>query len=132
MFKKFNKILVVNRGEIVIRIFRVCLELGIKSVGIYSKEDKYGLFRIKVDELYLIGEGKGLIDVYLDMDGIIDLVKRKKVDVIYLGYGFLVENVEFVCKCEENGIIFIGLLFKVMNMMGDKINFKKIVKEVNV
>ncbi|WP_131073099.1 biotin carboxylase N-terminal domain-containing protein, partial [Clostridioides difficile] len=62
MLKKFNKILVANRGEIAIRIFRACSELGIKSVGIYSKEDKYGLFRTKADESYLIGEGKGPID----------------------------------------------------------------------
>ena len=132
MLKKFNKILVANRGEIAIRIFRACSELGIKSVGIYSKEDKYGLFRTKADESYLIGEGKGPIDAYLDMDGIIDLAKRKKVDAIHPGYGFLAENAEFARKCEENGITFIGPSSKVMNMMGDKINSKKIAKEVNV
>ena len=107
MTKKFNKILVANRGEIAIRIFRACSELGIKSVGIYSKEDKYGLFRTKADESYLIGEGKGPIDAYLDMDGIIALAKRKKVDAIHPGYGFLAENAEFARKCEENGITFI-------------------------
>ena len=68
MQKKFKKILVANRGEIAIRIFRACAELGIKSVGIYSKEDKYSLFRTKADESYLIGEDKSPIDVYLDMD----------------------------------------------------------------
>ena len=72
MQKKFNKILVANRGEIAIRIFRACAELGIKSVGIYSKEDKYSLFRTKADESYLIGEDKGPIDVYLDMNECVD------------------------------------------------------------
>ncbi|WP_042278161.1 pyruvate carboxylase [[Clostridium] dakarense] len=132
MLKKFNKILVANRGEIAIRIFRACSELGIKSVGIYSKEDKYGLFRTKADESYLIGEDKGPVDAYLDMDAIIDLAKRKNVDAIHPGYGFLSENPEFVRKCEENGIVFIGPSADIMNMMGDKINAKKIAKEVNV
>lgn len=130
--KKFNKVLVANRGEIAIRIFRACSELGMKSVGIYSKEDKYSLFRTKADESYLIGEDKGPIDAYLDIDSIIDLAKRKNVDAIHPGYGFLSENPEFVRKCEENGITFIGPSADIMNMMGDKINSKKIAKEVNV
>ena len=130
--KKFNKVLVANRGEIAIRIFRACSELGIKSVGIYSKEDKYALFRTKADESYLIGEDKGPIDAYLDIDGIIDLAKRKNVDAIHPGYGFLSENPEFVRKCEENDIVFIGPTADIMNMMGDKINSKKIATEVNV
>lgn len=132
MLKNFNKILVANRGEIAIRIFRACSELGIKSVGIYSKEDKYGLFRTKADESYLIGEDKGPVDAYLDMDAIIDLAKRKKVDAIHPGYGFLSENPDFVRKCEENGIVFIGPSADIMSLMGDKINAKKIAKEVNV
>ena len=130
--KKFNKVLVANRGEIAIRIFRACSELGIKSVGIYSKEDKYALFRTKADESYLIGEDKGPIDAYLDIDGIIDLAKKKNVDAIHPGYGFLSENPEFVRKCEENDIVFIGPSADIMDMMGDKINSKKIAAEVNV
>ncbi len=130
--KKFNKVLVANRGEIAIRIFRACSELGIKSVGIYSKEDKYALFRTKADESYLIGEDKGPIDAYLDIDGIIHLAKKKNVDAIHPGYGFLSENPEFVRKCEENDIVFIGPSADIMNMMGDKINSKKIATEVNV
>ncbi len=89
MLKKINKILVANRGEIAIRIFRACSELGIKSVCIYSKEDKYSLFRTKADESYLIGEDKGPIDAYLDIDTIIKLAKEKNVDAIHPGYGFL-------------------------------------------
>ena len=95
MLKKFNKVLVANRGEIAIRIFRACAELQIRSVGIYSEEDKYALFRTKADESYLIGEGKGPVDAYLDIDGIIALAKKKKVDAIHPGYGFLSENAEF-------------------------------------
>ncbi|AUN13419.1 pyruvate carboxylase [Paraclostridium sordellii] len=132
MLKKINKILVANRGEIAIRIFRACSELGIKSVCIYSKEDKYSLFRTKADESYLIGEDKGPIDAYLDMDSIIDLAKEKNVDAIHPGYGFLSENPEFVRKCEENGIIFIGPSADIMNMMGDKINSKQIAKNADV
>lgn len=132
MIKTFKKVLVANRGEIAIRIYRACAELGIKSVGIYSKEDKYGLFRTKADESYLIGEDKGPIDAYLDIDAIIDLAKKKNVDAIHPGYGFLAENPEFVRKCEENGIEFIGPTADIMNMMGDKINAKKIAKAVDV
>ena len=132
MLKGFKKVLVANRGEIAIRVFRACSELGIKSVGIYSKEDKYSLFRTKADESYLIGEDKGPIDAYLDIDGIIELAKKRNVDAIHPGYGFLAENPEFVRKCEENGITFIGPSADIMNMMGDKINSKKIAKAVNV
>lgn len=132
MIKNFKKILVANRGEIAIRIYRACAELGIKSIGIYSKEDKYGLFRTKADESYLIGEDKGPIDAYLDIDGILDLAKKKNVDAIHPGYGFLSENPEFVRKCEENGIEFIGPTSDIMNMMGDKINAKKIAKAVDI
>jgi pyruvate carboxylase len=130
--RKFKKVLVANRGEIAIRIFRACAELGIRSVGIYSKEDKYSLFRTKADESYLIGEGKGPIDAYLDIDGIIDLAKRKGVDAIHPGYGFLSENPELVKKCEENNIVFIGPSANIMEVMGDKINSKSIAKKVDV
>lgn len=132
MLKKFNKVLVANRGEIAIRIFRACAELQIRSVGIYSEEDKYALFRTKADESYLIGEGKGPVDAYLDIDGIIALAKKKKVDAIHPGYGFLSENAEFARKCEENGITFIGPDSSIMEKLGDKINSKIVAHEANV
>ena len=132
MLKMLKKVLVANRGEISIRIFRACNELGVKSVGIYSKEDKYSLFRTKADESYLIGEDKGPIDAYLDMDGIIELAKEKNVDAIHPGYGFLAENPEFIRKCEENGIVFIGPSADIMDRMGDKINSKKVAHKVGV
>jgi len=122
--REFKKVLVANRGEIAIRVFRACTELGIRTVGIYSKEDKYSLHRTKADESYLIGEGKGPIEAYLDMDEIIHIAKKKGVDAIHPGYGFLAENSEFVRKCEKNGIVFIGPSAETMESMGDKIKKK--------
>ena len=81
--KKFKKVLVANRGEIAIRIFRALTELGIRTVGIYSKEDKYSLFRTKADESYLIGEDKGPIDAYLDMASIIQIAKDKNLRIVH-------------------------------------------------
>lgn len=130
--KGFKKVMVANRGEIAIRIFRALSELGIRTVGIYSKEDKLSLFRTKADESYLIGEDKSPLDAYLDMEGIIRLAKSKKVDAIHPGYGFLSENPVFAKMCRENGIAFIGPSVETMEMMGDKISSKKIADLCNV
>ncbi|WP_334305905.1 pyruvate carboxylase [Caminicella sporogenes] len=132
VIKKFNKVLVANRGEIAIRIFRACAELGIRSVGIYSKEDKYSLFRTKADESYLIGEKKKPIEVYLSMDEIIDLAIKKGVDAIHPGYGFLSENPEFARKCRKAGIEFIGPTSETIESLGDKIKSKILAKSVGV
>ena len=105
---KFKRVLVANRGEIAIRIFRACKELGIRTVAVYSAQDKTSLFRTKSDESYQIGKNKTPVDAYLSMDEIIKLAKKKNVDAIHPGYGFLSENSEFAKKCEENGITFIG------------------------
>ena len=102
--KKFKRVLVANRGEIAIRIFRACKELGIRSVAIYSEEDKNTLFRTKEDEAYQVGRGKAPVDAYLAIDEIIELAKAKGVDAIHPGYGFLAENVAFAKACEEAGI----------------------------
>ena len=104
--RKFKRVLVANRGEIAIRIFRACKELGIRSVAIYSEEDKNTLFRTKADESYQIGKGKSPVDAYLAIDEIIELAKAKGVDAIHPGYGFLSENVEFAKACEEEGLGF--------------------------
>ncbi len=130
--KRFKKVLVANRGEIAIRVFRALTELGIRTVGIYSKEDKYSLFRTKADESYLIGENKGPIDAYLDMKAIIQIAKSKQVDAIHPGYGFLSENAEFAKLCADNGIEFIGPCAETMNMMGDKISAKEVALKCNV
>lgn len=130
--KKFKRILVANRGEIAIRVFRACAELGIRSVAIYSKEDKNSLFRTKADESYLIGKNKGPVEAYLNIDEIISLALKKGVDAIHPGYGFLSENTEFARKCEEAGIEFIGPTHEMMDSLGDKIKSKMVANKVGV
>jgi len=120
--RKISKIMSANRGEIAIRTFRACMELGIKTVAIYSKEDRLSLYRTKADEAYLIGKGKNPIDAYLGIDEIIDLARRKDVDAIHPGYGFLSENPEFSEKCEKAGILFIGPTADQQRMLGDKVS----------
>src|SRR5699024_7447628 len=119
--KQINKVLVANRGEIAIRVFRACTELNIRTVAIYSQEDTGSYHRYKADEAYLIGEGKKPIEAYLDIEGIIELAKNVDVDAIHPGYGFLSENIEFARRCEEEGIIFIGPTSEHLNMFGDKV-----------
>ncbi|GGJ86995.1 pyruvate carboxylase [Lentibacillus kapialis] len=119
--KQINKVLVANRGEIAIRVFRACTELNIRTVAVYSKEDTGSYHRYKADESYLIGEGKKPIDAYLDIESIIDLAKNVGVDAIHPGYGFLSENIEFARRCEEEGLIFIGPTSEHLNMFGDKV-----------
>lgn len=132
MLTKFKKVLVANRGEIAIRVIRACQELGIRSVAIYSEEDKNSLFRTKADESYLIGKNKGPIEAYLNIDEIIKLAIKKGVDAIHPGYGFLSENSEFARKCEEEGIEFIGPTHDIMDKMGDKIKSKIVAHEAGV
>ncbi|REJ06690.1 pyruvate carboxylase [Halobacillus trueperi] len=119
--KKINKVLVANRGEIAIRVFRACTELNIRTVAIYSQEDTGSYHRYKADEAYLIGEGKKPIDAYLDIEGIIEIAKSVEVDAIHPGYGFLSENIEFARRCEEEGLTFIGPTSEHLNMFGDKV-----------
>lgn len=119
--QKINKILVANRGEIAIRIFRACTELNIRTVAVYSKEDSGSFHRYKADEAYLIGEGKKPIDAYLDIEGIIEVAKRYEVDAIHPGYGFLSENLHFAKRCGEEGIKFIGPETEHLLMFGDKV-----------
>lgn len=117
---KFEKILVANRGEIAIRIFRACTELDIRTVAIYSEHDNTALHRFKADEAYLVGRGKGPIEAYLDIEGIIEVAKRNDVDAIHPGYGFLAENAEFARRCTEEGIVFIGPNPSEIEVFGDK------------
>ncbi|WP_099157958.1 pyruvate carboxylase [Virgibacillus ndiopensis] len=118
---QIQKVLVANRGEIAIRVFRACTELNIRTVAVYSKEDTGSYHRYKADEAYLIGEGKKPIDAYLDIEGIIEVAKKVGVDAIHPGYGFLSENIRFAKRCEEEGIIFIGPSSEHLNMFGDKV-----------
>lgn len=130
--RKFKRVLVANRGEIAIRIFRACKELGIRSVAIYSEEDKNTLFRTKADEAYQVGRGKSPVDAYLAIDEILELAKVKGVDAIHPGYGFLAENVEFAKACEAAGIVFIGPHYEMMDNLGDKVKSKIVANQVGV
>ena len=130
--RKFKRVLVANRGEIAIRIFRACKELGIRSVAIYSEEDKNTLFRTKADQSYQIGKGKAPVDAYLAIDEIIELAKTKGIEAIHPGYGFLAENTEFAKACEDSGIVFIGPDYHMMDNLGDKVKSKLIAKSVGV
>jgi len=120
--KKINKILVANRGEIAIRVFRACKELGIRTVAVYSQEDILSLHRNRADEAYLVGVGKGAVGAYLDVEDIIRVAKEHHVDAIHPGYGFLAENADLAKRCEEEGIIFIGPRVEHLIMFGDKVN----------
>lgn len=125
MGRKFNKVLVANRGEIAIRIFRACNELKIKTVAVYSREDSGSYHRYKADEAYLVGVGKKPIDAYLDIEDIIRIAKDANVDAIHPGYGFLSENVEFARRCEEESIVFIGPTSGHLDMFGDKVKARE-------
>ena len=115
-----KKLLALNRGEIAIRILRAANELGLRTVAIYSQEDRLALHRFKADEAYLIGEGKGPVEAYLDVDGIIALAGEKDVDAIHPGYGFLSENPALPRACERAGITFIGPDAGLLELLGDK------------
>ena len=120
-----KKVLVANRGEIAIRVFRACTEIGIKTVGIYAMEDEKSIHRFKADEAYLVGKGKKPIDAYLDIEDIIRIAKESGADAVHPGYGFLSENLEFAKRCEEEGIKFVGPTVAHLDMFGDKIKAKE-------
>lgn len=129
---KFKKLLVANRGEIAIRILRAASELKIKTVAVYTYEDRYSLHRYKSDESYQIGPNSEPLKPYLDIEEIIRVAKRNGIDAIHPGYGFLSENVQFARRCAEEGITFVGPRPDVMEKLGDKVAAKKIAREVNV
>ncbi len=130
--KPIKKLLVANRSEIAIRVFRAAAEMGLHTVAVYSQEDRFALHRFKADEAYLIGEGKGPVAAYLDIPGIIALAKRVGVDAIHPGYGFLSENAEFAKACREAGILFIGPTPEMLATFGDKLAAKRIAIKTGV
>jgi len=129
---QIKKVLVANRGEIAIRIFRACTEIGLQTVGVYTYEDRYSLHRYKADEAYQIGADNEPLKPYLNIDAIIKVAKKNNVDAIHPGYGFLSENAKFAQKCEENDIIFIGPKVSVLRSLGDKITAKKVAIDNNI
>lgn len=115
-----RKLLVANRSEIAIRVFRTAHELGIRTVAIYSHEDRYALHRFKADEAYLIGKTGEPIRAYLDIDGIIAIARQQEVDAIHPGYGFLSENPALAQACQDAGITFVGPRVDLLEKLGDK------------
>src|SRR5271166_1836053 len=99
--RRIGRLLIANRGEIAIRVMRAANELGIRTVAIYSREDRFSLHRTKADESYLVGEGKGPVEAYLDIPDIVRIAKEKGADAIHPGYGFLSENPVLARACKK-------------------------------
>jgi pyruvate carboxylase len=130
--RPIRKLLAANRSEIAIRIFRAATELGLRTVGIYSQEDRLALHRFKADEAYQVGAGKGPVEAYLDIAGIVALAREKGVDAIHPGYGFLSENPAFARACEKAGITFIGPTPELLNLLGDKTAARRLAASAGV
>ena len=129
---KAKKLLVANRSEIAIRVFRAATELGLRTVAIYALEDRLSVHRFKADEAYLVGEGKGPVGAYLDIAGIVALAKEKGVDLIHPGYGFLSENADFAQACLDAGITFVGPRPDLLRLMGDKVAARALAQKIGV
>jgi len=127
-----RRLLVANRGEIAIRVMRAAAELGIAHVAIYSQEDRFSLHRTKADEAYLVGEGKGALEAYLDIADILRIARLAKVDAIHPGYGFLSENPEFAAACAREGIVFIGPSPDTMRTLGNKVAARNLAQSAGV
>ena len=127
-----KRLLVANRSEIAIRVFRSAHELGIRTVGVYAHEDRYALHRFKADEAYLIGRPGEPIRSYLDIDPIVALAREHAIDAIHPGYGFLSENSQFAQACVDAGIIFVGPRVQTLEQLGNKITARKIAQEARV
>jgi pyruvate carboxylase len=127
-----KKLLALNRSEIAIRILRAANELGLRTVAIYSQEDRLALHRFKADEAYLVGEGKGPVEAYLDYEGIVALAKEKGVDAIHPGYGFLSENPALPRACAEAGIAFVGPSADLLELLGDKTAARRLAQKAGI
>jgi pyruvate carboxylase len=130
--RHFHKLLCANRGEIAIRVFRACAELGIRTVAIFSEEDATNQHRYKADESYLVGKGKGAVQAYLDQDGILAVARMAKADAVHPGYGFLSENPEFADAVRSAGIAFIGPRSAAIRAIGDKVSGRAQAKKLGV
>ena len=119
--RRIRKLLVANRSEIAIRVLRAANELGIKTVAIFSHEDRYALHRFKADEAYLVGKGKRPIDAYLDIEDIVRIACEARADAVHPGYGFLSENPAFAEACTDAGLVFVGPQPDVMRLLGSKL-----------
>src|SRR5262245_29173983 len=129
---RIQKLLIANRGEIAIRVMRAAAELDIHTVAVYSQEDRFSLHRTKADESYLIGEGKGPIEAYLDIDSILRVAQAAGVDAVHPGYGFLAESPEFAAACVRTGVIFVGPTPQIMHKLGDKVSARDLAQSAGV
>ena len=129
---KIEKLLVANRSEIAIRVFRSAYELGIRTVAIYTHEDRFALHRFKADEAYQIGRKGEPIKSYLDINAIIDICRQHGVDGIHPGYGFLSESPKLAQACEDNGITFVGPSVEALHKLGDKTIAREIAQKAGV
>ena len=127
-----KSLLIANRGEIAIRVMRAAAELGLRTVAIHSREDRFSLHRTKADESYLVGDGKGPIDAYLDIADIIRIATEARVDAIHPGYGFLSESPEFADACAAAKIIFVGPLPDTMRRLGNKVEARNLASAAGV
>ena len=130
--RPFKKLLVANRSEIAIRVFRACTELGIETVGIYSKEDRSALHRYKADETYPLPESRDPLKAYLDIDAILKIARDHEVEAIHPGYGFLSENADLARACTAAGITFIGPTPELLEAMGDKTAARRRAQELEI
>src|SRR3974390_874682 len=130
--RPFTKILAQNRSEIAIRIFRAATDLGLTTVAVYAQEDRFSIHRFKADEAYMVGEGKGPVAAYLDIDGIVALAKQTGVEAIHPGYGFLSENAQFARACAAAGLTFVGPRPELLDRMGDKTAARALAQRIQV
>jgi pyruvate carboxylase len=130
--RTIRKLLVANRGEIAIRVFRTGHELGNRTVAIYSHEDRFALHRFKADEAYRVGKPGEPIRSYLDIEGIVALGVQHGVDAVHPGYGFLSENAHFARAIRDAGMIFVGPRTEILEQLGDKVVARHIAQKANV
>jgi pyruvate carboxylase len=130
--RPIRKLMAANRSEIAVRIFRAGTELGMRTVAVFAQEDRFCIHRYKADESYQVGQGKGPVAAYLDIESIIGVAKERGVDAIHPGYGFLSENAAFARACEEAGIIWVGPRPELLEMMGDKTAARALAKKIKV
>ncbi len=129
---RIQRLLIANRGEIAIRVMRAANELGIRTVAIYSREDRFSLHRTKADESYLVGEGKGAVEAYLDIADIVHIAREAHCDAVHPGYGFLAENPEFAAACAAAGLRFVGPTAESMRTLGNKVAARRLASAAGV
>ena len=130
--RRISRLLVANRSEIAIRVFRTGHELGIRTIAIYAHEDRFALHRLKADEAYPIGQPGEPIRSYLNIEAIIALAKERQVDAIHPGYGFLSENPDLARACVANDIVFVGPRAELLEQLGDKIAARTVAQRIGV